>query len=273
MSGLHALTDALLGAIGAGDIGMHFPPSDPRWRGAASDRFLRHAAALVRDKGGAIAAVDVTIICERPKIAPHRAAMVERVAAILGDRAGAGQRQGDDDRTARLYRPRRRASPRKRSRPSGCRYDFRRDCFASLAMTAFSCECEERSDEAISTRLATWPDARLGLPLWHPAALIATGCGIGLLPWAPGSWGSLAALPCAWAICALLGRRRACRRRHSCLCAGLLGVGGGRAASGRKDPGFIVIDEVAAQWLVLLAAPLDWRAYLAAFVLFRVFDI
>src|SRR6266851_3207963 len=81
--GLHALTDALLGAIGAGDIGMHFPPSDPRWRGAASDQFLAHAALLVREKGGAIAVIDVTIICERPKIAPHRARMVERVAAIL----------------------------------------------------------------------------------------------------------------------------------------------------------------------------------------------
>jgi 2-C-methyl-D-erythritol 4-phosphate cytidylyltransferase/2-C-methyl-D-erythritol 2,4-cyclodiphosphate synthase len=81
--GLHALTDALLGAIGAGDIGLHFPPSDVRWRGASSDLFLQHAARLVRDKGGDIAAVDVTIICERPKIGPHRGAMVERVAAIL----------------------------------------------------------------------------------------------------------------------------------------------------------------------------------------------
>jgi 2-C-methyl-D-erythritol 4-phosphate cytidylyltransferase/2-C-methyl-D-erythritol 2,4-cyclodiphosphate synthase len=82
--GLHALTDALLGAIGAGDIGMHFSPDDPRWKGAASDRFLGHAAALVRERGGSIAAVDVTVICERPKIAPHRARMVERIAAILG---------------------------------------------------------------------------------------------------------------------------------------------------------------------------------------------
>jgi 2-C-methyl-D-erythritol 4-phosphate cytidylyltransferase/2-C-methyl-D-erythritol 2,4-cyclodiphosphate synthase len=82
--GLHALTDAILGAIGAGDIGMHFPPSDPQWRGASSDRFLAHAAGLVRARGGSIAALDVTIICERPKIGPHRAAMVERVAAILG---------------------------------------------------------------------------------------------------------------------------------------------------------------------------------------------
>jgi 2-C-methyl-D-erythritol 4-phosphate cytidylyltransferase/2-C-methyl-D-erythritol 2,4-cyclodiphosphate synthase len=82
--GLHALTDAVLGAIGAGDIGMHFPPTDPRWRGAASNQFLSHAADLVRARGGAIAAVDVTIICERPKVAPHRAAMVERIAAILG---------------------------------------------------------------------------------------------------------------------------------------------------------------------------------------------
>jgi 2-C-methyl-D-erythritol 4-phosphate cytidylyltransferase/2-C-methyl-D-erythritol 2,4-cyclodiphosphate synthase len=82
--GLHALTDAVLGAIGAGDIGMHFPPSDPRWRGAVSDQFLCHAADLVRARGGAVAAVDVTVICERPKIAPYRAAMVERIAAILG---------------------------------------------------------------------------------------------------------------------------------------------------------------------------------------------
>ena len=82
--GLHALTDAVLGAIGAGDIGLHFPPSDPRWRGAASEAFLRHAAALVREQDGMIAAVDVTIICERPKLAPYRALMVERVAAILG---------------------------------------------------------------------------------------------------------------------------------------------------------------------------------------------
>jgi 2-C-methyl-D-erythritol 4-phosphate cytidylyltransferase/2-C-methyl-D-erythritol 2,4-cyclodiphosphate synthase len=82
--GLHALTDAVLGAIGAGDIGMHFPPTDPRWRGAASNQFLSHAADVVRARGGAIAAVDVTIICERPKVAPHRAAMVERIAAILG---------------------------------------------------------------------------------------------------------------------------------------------------------------------------------------------
>ena len=81
--GLHALTDAVLGAIGAGDIGMHFPPSDPQWRGASSDRFLAYAAALVRDRGGLIAAVDVTIICERPKIAPHRDRMIERLAEIL----------------------------------------------------------------------------------------------------------------------------------------------------------------------------------------------
>lgn len=82
--GLHAITDAVLGAIGAGDIGMHFPPNDPRWRAARSDQFLRHAADLVRTRGGSVAAVDVTIVCERPKIGPYRAAMIERVADILG---------------------------------------------------------------------------------------------------------------------------------------------------------------------------------------------
>jgi 2-C-methyl-D-erythritol 4-phosphate cytidylyltransferase/2-C-methyl-D-erythritol 2,4-cyclodiphosphate synthase len=82
--GLHALTDAILGAIGAGDIGSHFPPSDERWRGASSDRFLRHAADLVAERGGIVAHCDVTILCERPKIGPHRAAMVRRIAGILG---------------------------------------------------------------------------------------------------------------------------------------------------------------------------------------------
>jgi 2-C-methyl-D-erythritol 4-phosphate cytidylyltransferase/2-C-methyl-D-erythritol 2,4-cyclodiphosphate synthase len=81
--GLHSLTDAVLGALGAGDIGGHFPPGDPQWRGAASAQFLVHAADLVRARGGAVAHVDVTIICERPRIGPYRAAMVERVAAIL----------------------------------------------------------------------------------------------------------------------------------------------------------------------------------------------
>ena len=82
-AGLHALTDAILGAIGEGDIGDHFPPSDPQWRGAASDIFLRHAAGLVAARGGRLTHVDVTLICERPKIKPHRQAMRERVAAIL----------------------------------------------------------------------------------------------------------------------------------------------------------------------------------------------
>ncbi|BBK31949.1 2-C-methyl-D-erythritol 2,4-cyclodiphosphate synthase [Stella humosa] len=81
---LHALTDAILGAIGAADIGAHFPPTDPQWRGASSDRFLAHAASLVAARGGTIVHVDLTIVCERPKVGPHRAAMVERIAAILG---------------------------------------------------------------------------------------------------------------------------------------------------------------------------------------------
>jgi len=81
--GLHALTDAILGAIGEGDIGVHFPPSDERWRSAPSWKFLDHAASLVRRKGGAIVHCDVTLICERPKVGPHREAMRARIADIL----------------------------------------------------------------------------------------------------------------------------------------------------------------------------------------------
>lgn len=80
---LHALTDALYGAIAAGDIGHHFPPSDPRWKGAPSETFLRHARSLVEALGGRVAHVDVTLICEAPKVGPHRHAMAACVAGLL----------------------------------------------------------------------------------------------------------------------------------------------------------------------------------------------
>jgi 2-C-methyl-D-erythritol 4-phosphate cytidylyltransferase/2-C-methyl-D-erythritol 2,4-cyclodiphosphate synthase len=88
---LHALTDAILGALADGDIGVHFPPSDPRWRGASSDRFLADAVSRVTARGGAIAHLDVAIVAEAPKVNPHRDAMRARIAAICGlgmDRVG-----------------------------------------------------------------------------------------------------------------------------------------------------------------------------------------
>ena len=81
--GLHALTDALLGAISAGDIGDHFPPSDPKWKGADSQKFLEHARDLITERNGIIDHVDVTLICEAPKIKPHRETMRGRIAEIL----------------------------------------------------------------------------------------------------------------------------------------------------------------------------------------------
>jgi len=81
---LHAITDALLGAAGLGDIGAHFPPSDPQWQGANSDVFLTHAAELVRAQGAIIDHVDCTVIAEEPKVGPHRDAMRQRIAEILG---------------------------------------------------------------------------------------------------------------------------------------------------------------------------------------------
>ena len=82
-AGLHALTDAILGAVAEGDIGQHFPPSDPQWRGASSDRFVQHAVGLVHTAGARVVNVDLTLICEAPKIGPHRQAMRARIAEIM----------------------------------------------------------------------------------------------------------------------------------------------------------------------------------------------
>ena len=82
--GMHAITDAIYGAMAEGDIGRHFPPSDPKWKGAASHIFLRHAAELARSRGFAITNIDCTLICERPKIGPHAAAMQTALAEIMG---------------------------------------------------------------------------------------------------------------------------------------------------------------------------------------------
>ncbi|HTV36609.1 MAG TPA: bifunctional 2-C-methyl-D-erythritol 4-phosphate cytidylyltransferase/2-C-methyl-D-erythritol 2,4-cyclodiphosphate synthase [Xanthobacteraceae bacterium] len=81
---LHALVDAILGALAEGDIGAHFPPSDPQWRGASSDRFLAFACERVRARGGVIGNLDVTVVCEAPRVSPHRDAMRARIAAIAG---------------------------------------------------------------------------------------------------------------------------------------------------------------------------------------------
>jgi 2-C-methyl-D-erythritol 4-phosphate cytidylyltransferase/2-C-methyl-D-erythritol 2,4-cyclodiphosphate synthase len=81
---MHAITDAILGAIADGDIGAHFPPTDPQWKGAASSIFLAHAVKRVREKGGVIAHIDATVVCEAPKIGPHREAIRESLAKIMG---------------------------------------------------------------------------------------------------------------------------------------------------------------------------------------------
>jgi 2-C-methyl-D-erythritol 4-phosphate cytidylyltransferase/2-C-methyl-D-erythritol 2,4-cyclodiphosphate synthase len=82
--GMHAVTDALYGALAEGDIGRHFPPSDPQWKGAASEIFLKHACDLARTKGYEISNVDCTLICERPKIGPHASEMMQEMARIMG---------------------------------------------------------------------------------------------------------------------------------------------------------------------------------------------
>ena len=87
--GLHAITDAILGAVAKGDIGQHFPPSDEEWAGASSDQFLAHAVKLAAEAGYTVGNIDLTLICEEPKIGPHREAMQTRIAEITGSEASA----------------------------------------------------------------------------------------------------------------------------------------------------------------------------------------
>ena len=114
---------------------------------------------------------------------------------------------------------------------------------------------------------------RLGLPFWHPAVLLGTWFGAGLLPVSPGTWGSLAALPFGWALAACWGAAGLVGGAALVFAVGCWAAGAIGRASGLKDPGAIVIDEVAAQWLVLAVAPLHPAPYAVGFLLFRVADI
>jgi len=113
----------------------------------------------------------------------------------------------------------------------------------------------------------------LGLPFWHPAALLATGFGTGFLPISPGSWASLAALPAAWVTAGRWGFPGLAVAAGLAFALGWWAASTFAEASGTEDPGAIVIDEVAGQWLALVPAPLDPLAYALAFLLFRLFDI
>ncbi|HEV2186049.1 MAG TPA: phosphatidylglycerophosphatase A [Stellaceae bacterium] len=112
-----------------------------------------------------------------------------------------------------------------------------------------------------------------GLPLSHPAALIASGFGIGLLPGAPGTWASLAGLPCAWLIHGTGGAPALAVATAAAFLIGWWAAARVTATTRASDPGWVVIDEIAGQWLVLLAAPQRLWLYVAAFIAFRVFDI
>ena len=104
---IHALADAVLGALGAGDIGHHFPNTDERWRGVSSLVFLEQIRGLLKERGAVLENVDASVIAEAPKIAPHLEKMKDKIGAALGISAGTGQFEGDDERKAGLCRSRR----------------------------------------------------------------------------------------------------------------------------------------------------------------------
>ena len=241
--GLHALTDALLGTLGAGDIGSHFPPSEARWAGADSTLFLAHARQLVAAAGGRIEHVDVTLICERPRIGPHRAAMVARLGELLDLGPGPRQRQGDHDRAAGLHRARRghrRAGGRDRQ-PAGMR-----------ALRASDGARPARAARRCGSRPGAAPASCRARPAAGPRSRRCRS---------PGCW-SLAGGPWLLAAAAL-----------AVFVVGIWAAERYMAAVGIHDPTAVVIDEIAGQWLTLCLVPLDPLAYAAGFFLFRVFDV
>ena len=236
--GLHALTDALLGALCAGDIGSHFPPSEPRWGGADSALFLCHARDLVAAAGGVIEHVDATLICERPEDRPAPAGHGRAGGGAAAGRAGAGQHQGDHHRAPGIRR-----AWRGHRRPGG------------------------------GHRLPARLMAAAGLRATDPACLLATWFGAGRLPRAPGTWGSLAALPFAAALAWLGGPWLVLLAALAVFGLGMWASDRYMAAYGVHDPGAIVVDEVVGQWLTLALLPLTPIAYLLGFVLFRITDM
>ena len=129
----HALCDALLGAASLGDIGTHFPDTDPKWKGASSLIFLEHVRKMLADRRLRIVHVDAIVICERPKLGPHFPAMRAALAKSLGITTGADQPESQNQRRHRRNRPR-------RSHRSA------RDCHDSAALTArFACNCDRIS--------------------------------------------------------------------------------------------------------------------------------
>ena len=241
--GLHALVDAILGAIGAGDIGMHFPPDDRKWQGADSERFLLHAYELLTNRGGELVHLDVTLICERPKIAPYREQMVAHIAQMLkfppdrvSIKATTTEKLGFTGRgegiaaqavaTVRLPRLCMRIG-RKKNHLNHDLVVYRH--LVRLRHVAVR-QRHGRLDRRVAVRIRHTGMLRQCRPVRRIADYF---CFIG---W----WASNQYLK----------------------------------ATGRDDdPREIVVDEVAGQWLLLAVLFPTWHSYLVGFILFRLFDI
>lgn len=244
--GMHSLTDAIYGALAEGDIGQHFPPSDPQWKGTESKIFLRHAVELAASKGMTISHLDCTLICEKPKIGPHVHAMRERLAEITG-------------------------VPKDR-------ISVKATTSEKLGFTGRGEGIAAQATATLVTSTATAADA---FRLDH---IVATLAYVGHLRPAPGTWGSLVALPYAWAVHWLGGFPLLLFATVLAFMAGWWATARMTAGSGNHDPSEIVVDELVGQWIALLPISYAastvgvsilalWPGWIAAFALFRLFDI
>ena len=241
--GLHAVTDAIYGALAMGDIGQHFPPSDPQWKGAASHIFLTHAAEMARDMGFTLTHVDCTLICELPKIGPHAGAMRAELARIL-------------------------------------RIDLAR--ISVKATTSEKLGFTGRGEGIAAMATATLvKNGHIGENMIR--AFNTFGY-IGMMRPAPGTWGSLAAMGLAYLICLIGGPFLLLGMTCAVGGLGIWTIGQQITGQPDQDPSEVVIDEVAGQWIALLPVAFGgwhagvaltalWPGWIAAFVLFRLFDI
>lgn len=278
--GLHTLTDAIYGALCAGDIGIHFPPSDNSFKNMDSAIFLQAAMELLRSKGAKLINADVTLICEAPKIGPHAQKMRARIAEIcevpisrINVKATTSEKLGFTGRKEGIAAQ----AVVSISVPEGALEEHAEDTEINSGQASKALEQKKQQKIEKDSLKEQEAEKLKSLNLFSPAVILATWFYSGLIKPASGTWGSVAALPFGWAIAHYLGLIPLIIAILLITLIGLWAAHSFEKQTQIHDCKHVVIDEVAGQWLALIPAlyffSLSPISIVAAFIFFRIFDI